>query len=282
MTSGIPIVRTVAALRERVADWRREGHGAAVVPTMGALHEGHLELVRHGLKRANRVVVTIFVNPKQFGPHEDLSRYPRDEAGDAAKLASAGAHLIFAPPPAEVYPPGFSTTVSLAGPAKAGLEDRFRPTFFDGVATVVAKLFVQSGCDYAMFGEKDYQQLKVVTRLARDLDIPIEVVPVPTVREPDGLAMSSRNAYMSEAERAKAPALYQALKEAAFSLSRGEPADDVLGRAREALAHAGFAVDYVEARHAETLDGTLRPGDPIRLLAAARLGTTRLIDNFAV
>lgn len=282
MTRRIPIVRTVEALRRRVAGWRGERLGAAVVPTMGALHEGHLELVRQGLVRADRVVVTIFVNPKQFAPSEDLSRYPRDEAGDAAKLARAGAHLIFAPIGSEMYPPDFSTTVSPGGPARAGLEDKFRPAFFDGVATVVAKLLIQAGCDFAMFGEKDFQQLKVVTRMARDLDIATEIVPVPTMREPDGLAMSSRNAYLSAADREVAPALHAALVEAREAILSGMRPAEAVVRARRQLSRRGFKVDYVAARNAETLAELADPGEPIRLLAAARLGATRLIDNIAV
>ena len=282
MPSAVPIVRTVAALRRRVSAWRREGITAAVVPTMGALHEGHLDLVRAGLKKADRCVVTIFVNPKQFGPTEDLSRYPRDERGDAGKLARAGAHLIFAPGPKEMYPEGFCTRVSMDGPAKAGLEDRFRPHFFDGVATVVAKLLIQAQCDFATFGEKDWQQLKVVTRLARDLDIPTRIVPVRTRREKDGLAMSSRNAYLSAEERARAPALHAALKVAAEAIAEGGRIGPATARAADKVAKAGFAVDYLEARHAETLAPEPRAGEPLRLLAAARLGTTRLIDNMAV
>lgn len=282
MPTGLPFVRSVAALRRKVGEWRRAGLSAAVVPTMGALHEGHLDLVRAGLRKADRCVVTIFVNPKQFGPGEDLSRYPRDERGDAQKLARAGAHLAFAPAPREIYPEGFSTTVSPGGPARAGLEDRFRPHFFDGVATVVTKLLNQAQCDFAMFGEKDWQQLKVVTRLVRDLDIPTRIMPVRTRREGDGLAMSSRNAYLSAEERAKAPALHAALKESAEAIAGGGKAAGVLARAVGRVEKAGFAVDYFEARHAETLAAELRPGDPIRLLAAARLGATRLIDNVPV
>ncbi|MGE0213942.1 MAG: pantoate--beta-alanine ligase, partial [Parvibaculaceae bacterium] len=245
-------------------------------------HEGHLDLVRAGLKKADRCVVTIFVNPKQFGPTEDLSRYPRDERGDAEKLARAGAHLVFAPAPEEMYGQGFATSVSPGGPAKAGLEDRFRPHFFDGVATVVTKLLNQAQCDFAMFGEKDFQQLKVVTQLVRDLDIPTRIVPVRTRREKDGLAMSSRNAYLSPEERAKAPALHAALKGVAEAISAGGKIGPALIKARESLAKVGFAVDYLEARHAETLAPAPKSHEPIRLLVAARLGATRLIDNVAV
>src|SRR5205823_10641369 len=216
------IVRTIATLRQEVGEWRPQGLTCAVVPTMGALHEGHLTLVREGLKRAERVVVTIFVNARQFGADEDLSRYPRDEEGDLAKLAEAGAHLVFAPRPGEIYPAGFVTTVSLGGPAKAGLEDKFRPQFFDGVTTIVAKLFIETGADLAMFGEKDYQQLVTVTRMARDLDLPIKVVGVPTVREESGLALSSRNQYLSKVERSQASAIFRVLTAAAEKIRAGE------------------------------------------------------------
>ena len=193
------IIGTVEQLRRTIAGWRAQAMRTALVPTMGALHDGHIALVHQALRLADRIVVSIFVNPKQFGAHEDLGKYPRDEAGDRRKLKEAGAHLIYAPATLEMYPEGFATEVALSGPATVGLEDRFRPHFFAGVATAVAKLFIQAGCDYAMFGEKDYQQLKVVTRMAGDLDIPTVVIPVATVRESDGLAMSSRNAYLSRA-----------------------------------------------------------------------------------
>ena len=282
MPSGIPIVRTVEELRRHMQPWRQQGLRTALVPTMGALHAGHVELVGQGLRHAERVVVTIFVNPAQFGPSEDFARYPRTEAADAEILAAAGAHLIFAPDHAEIYPAGFCTTVSVAGPAKAGLEDRFRPHFFDGVATVVAKLFIQASCDYAMFGEKDYQQLKVVTRMARDLDIATRIIAVPTVREPDGLAMSSRNAYLSAEDRERAPLLHRCLREAADAIRSGQPPAKTAAAARRKLAAAGFKVDYVAARHAETLAELRQPGDPARLLAAVWLAGTRLIDNVEV
>lgn len=276
------IVRTIADLRRETGAWRNNNLRYAVIPTMGALHEGHIALITEGLKRADRAIVTIFVNPRQFGANEDLARYPRDEDGDIAKIASAGAHLVFAPPPAEVYPPHFATTVQLAGPAKAGLEDSFRPHFFDGVATVVAKLFLQTGADIAMFGEKDYQQLMVVTQMTRDLDIPTIVAGIPTVREADGLAMSSRNRYLSEAERQQATAIYHALTEAAGKIRAGMEPQAASGAAARHLAALGFKVDYVTARNAETLDFPAAPGEPLRLLAAAWLGTTRLIDNIPV
>lgn len=276
------IVRTVADLRRETALWRNKGLSYAVVPTMGAIHSGHTHLVTEGLKRADRVITTIFVNPKQFAAHEDLDKYPRDEDGDVRKLGEAGCHMIFLPSPDEVYPAGFSTTVSLTGPAKAGLEDKFRPQFFDGVATVVAKLFLQTGADYAMFGEKDYQQLKVVTRMARDLDIPIEVVGIPTVREEDGLAKSSRNVYLSKAERQQALAIYRNLTAAAERIIAGTSPQTATRSASRMLMALGFKVDYVTARNAETLAIPKEPGEPLRLLAAAWLGKTRLIDNIAV
>jgi pantoate--beta-alanine ligase len=271
----------VTALRAETGQWRTRGLKSAVVPTMGALHEGHLTLVREGLQRADRVLVTIFVNPKQFGPREDLERYPRDEESDLRLLDSAGVHLVYAPRSGVMYPEDFVTTVSLAGPAKAKLEDKFRPHFFDGVSTVVAKLFIQSGCDYAMFGEKDYQQLQVVTRMALDLDLPIEVIGVPTVREPDGLAMSSRNRYLSKTERQQASAIYKALTQAAEKIRLGADPQTATRAAARSLTTLGFKVDYVTARNAKTLTVPEHEDEPLRLLAAAWLGTTRLIDNIA-
>jgi pantoate--beta-alanine ligase len=282
MPHGVPIVRTVEELRRAMQPWRAQGLRTGLVPTMGALHDGHVELVAQGLRRADRIVVTIFVNPAQFGPNEDFDLYPRDERADAGKLSQAGAHLVFAPDPREIYPEGFCTTVSVAGPAKAGLEDSFRPHFFDGVTTIVAKLFVQASCDYAMFGEKDYQQLKVVTRMARDLDIATKIIAVPTVREPDGLAMSSRNAYLSHEDRERAPLLHRGLSEAAETIRAGTPSGKAAAAAQRRLADAGFRVDYVAARNAETLAELRVPGEPVRLLAAAWLGDTRLIDNVGV
>jgi pantoate--beta-alanine ligase len=282
MPYGVPIVRSVEELRRHMRPWRAEGLRTALVPTMGALHAGHMALVGQGLRRADRIVVTIFVNPAQFGPGEDFSQYPRDERSDARKLAEANAHLIFAPEPAEIYPEGFCTSVTVAGPATVGLEDRFRPHFFDGVATVVSKLFIQAWCDYAMFGEKDYQQLKVVVRMARDLDIATTIIAVPTEREPDGLAMSSRNRYLSAEDRQRAPLLFGGLTEAAAAISSGTPPAKATAAARRNLARAGFKVDYLVARNGETLAELREPSDPIRLLAAAWLGNTRLIDNIGV
>jgi pantoate--beta-alanine ligase len=228
------------------------------------------------------VIATIFVNPRQFAANEDLARYPRNETSDLAQLEEAGAHLVFAPRREEIYPAGFATSIVMEGPAKAGLEDKFRPHFFDGVATIVAKLFTETQADFAMFGEKDYQQLLVVRRMAGDLDLPIEVVAVPTVREESGLALSSRNAYLSKAEHHQAQALYQILTAAAQKIRGGENASRATAAARRSLTTLGFRVDYVAARNAETLALLKNDDEPKRLLAAAWLGTTRLIDNIAV
>jgi pantoate--beta-alanine ligase len=278
----LKIVRNILDLRKETAKWRSERLTSAVVPTMGALHQGHTTLVREGLEHADRVVTTIFINPKQFAANEDLGRYPRSETSDIAQLEEAGAHLVFAPPPEVVYPPGFVTSIVLQGPATAGLEDKFRPQFFDGVATVVAKLFTQTQADFAMFGEKDYQQLMVVTRMARDLDLPIKVIGVPTVREESGLALSSRNAYLSKAEHHQAASLYQTLTQAAQKIRAGEAPTRATAAARRSLTTLGFRVDYVAARNAETLALPKEKDEPLRLLVAAWLGTTRLIDNVAV
>jgi pantoate--beta-alanine ligase len=277
------VVRTIPALRRAVMPWRKQGQRVALVPTMGALHAGHLALVRAARKRARRVIVSIFVNPVQFAPHEDFGAYPRTFDTDVAALAEMAVDLVWAPTVAVMYPRGFATPIIPEGPAKAGLEDKFRPHFFGGVATVVGKLLIQCTPDFAMFGEKDYQQLKVVTRLAQDLDLPTKIVGVPTVRERDGLALSSRNAYLSASERAAAPALHQALEGCGARIARGELIARVLDKGGAAIERAGFALDYLEARHAETLQpvASLEEG-PIRLLAAARIGKTRLIDNIAV
>ncbi len=277
------IVRKIKALRTVVAGWRKGRAAVALVPTMGALHEGHISLVRLARRRADRVIVSIFVNPAQFAPHEDFGTYPRTWKTDIAKLRAEKVDLVFAPSVAEVYPGGFATRIEPAGPAKAGLEDRFRPHFFGGVATVVAKLLIEVGPDLAVFGEKDYQQLQVVTRLARDLDLAVKIVGARTVREKDGLALSSRNAYLSAEERKRAPELHRALTECAKALKAGEPVETVLARGRKRIADAGFALDYLEARHAETLAPIASPKEgPIRILVAAKLGTTRLIDNIGV
>ena len=273
---------TVTALRHATAGWRGAGATIALVPTMGALHEGHLALVRLAREQADRIVVSIFVNPTQFAPNEDFSAYPRPLEDDVRKLAGL-ADLVFVPSVEEMYPEGSATMVSLAGPAVVGLEDRFRPTHFQGVATVVAKLFVQVMPDVAVFGEKDFQQLKLVTRMARDLHLPVRVLGGATVREPDGLALSSRNRYLSADERTQAPRLYRVLRDCADAIRAGADPAEAAAAARAAIASAGFEVDYVEARHAETLASIGSPAEgPIRLLAAARLGRTRMIDNVPV
>ncbi|MER8417642.1 pantoate--beta-alanine ligase [Mesorhizobium sp. M1329] len=279
---NVPIVRTVAELRATVAEWRREGASVAVVPTMGALHQGHLSLVRTALEKADRVIVTLFVNPKQFNSAADLAAYPRTEKEDAAKLASLGAHLLYVPDAAEIYPDGFATTVSVDG-VSDGMCGAFRPGHFDGVATVVAKLFLQTGADLAFFGEKDFQQLHVVRRLARDLDIPITVVGCPTVREPDGLALSSRNVRLTPAERQAAPKLASILFELAGQLTNGAPIGPTLVEARAAIVAADYAqVEYLELRAEETLEPLQALDRPARLLIAAWLGEIRLIDNVKV
>jgi len=278
----MPIALDAATVRTIVGRWRAAGERVALVPSMGALHAGHLSLVAEARRRAQRTLLSIFVNPTQFTPGEDFASYPRPFARDVEQFAAAGGDLVFAPETQEVYPAGFATTVSVAGAAKAGLEDKFRPDHFNGVATVVLKLFNQCRPDLAVFGEKDYQQLKVIAQMVRDLDLGVEIVAAPTVRAKDGLALSSRNQYLSPEERAKAPLLYAALVRCRDALHGGVAIEAALAAARETLTVAGFVVDYVEARHAETLAPVVAMDDgPIRLLAAAWLGATRLIDNIA-
>ena len=276
------IIRTVESLREEIALWRREGRTCAIVPTMGALHEGHLQLVRRAFEHADRVVVSIFVNPKQFGVTEDLSRYPRDEDNDVALLAQENVPLVFMPNAQQMYPAEFATSVQVSGPAKAGLEDKFRPQFFDGVATIVSKLFIQSGAECALFGEKDYQQLQVIKRMAKDLDLPIKVIGVATEREASGLALSSRNRYLTKSELQQATAIYKNLQQAAEKIRGGSKAQSATRAAARSLTTLGFKVDYVTARNASSLAVPQTEGEPLRLLAAAWLGKTRLIDNIAV
>lgn len=250
---------------------------------MGALHAGHFALVRLAQRRADRVIVSIFVNPTQFAPHEDLATYPRTFAADIAALAALKTDLVWAPNVETMYPQGFATEIVPAGPAKAGLEDAARPHFFAGVATVVAKLLIQCAPDIAVFGQKDYQQLKVVAQLARDLDLPARIVGAPIVREADGLALSSRNSYLTPSERAAAPTLHRVLAACASGIAAGGPIAGVLKQGRATIRRAGFALDYLEARHAETLAPLGRvKTEPIRLLVAARIGKTRLIDNVAI
>jgi pantoate--beta-alanine ligase len=272
------VVNKLARLRRIIARWRAAGETVALVPTMGALHAGHLALVRLARRRADRVVVSIFVNPAQFGPNEDFATYPRTFAADVKALREARADLVWAPVVADMYADDFAVQVVPGGPATVGLEDAARPHFFAGVATVVAKLLIQCMPDVAVFGEKDYQQLRVVTAMTRDLDLPVKIVGAPTVREADGLAMASRNVYLTPDERAVAPVLHRVLTLCAGKIAAGRPTAAILAEGRETLERAGFGLDYLEARDAETLR---RPGKgrPLRLLAAATLGRTRLIDN---
>lgn len=279
---ALPVARDVPALRRAVNAWRAQGLKVCLVPTMGALHEGHLSLVRAAKARCDRVAASLFVNPKQFAPHEDFERYPRDEAGDSAMLASAGCDLLFAPERAAMYPDGFATSVIVAN-VSTPLEGEFRPHFFGGVATVVTKLLLQCLPDAAFFGEKDYQQLLVIKTLARDLDIPVEIVGCETVRESDGLAMSSRNAYLSPDERRIAARLNVIMREAIAAVRNGDAITDVEAEAAQKIAAAGFTcVDYLAIRAADTLAPVNDLSQPARILAAAWLGKTRLIDNMAV
>lgn len=277
-----PIIRSKAALQQMTRGWRRAGEVIGVVPTMGALHQGHLSLVRAAKAGADRVIVTIFVNPKQFNDPKDLENYPRTEDEDARKLIPFEVDAIYCPDPDQIYPDGFVTTVSVGGVADE-LEGAFRPGHFDGVATVVTKLFTQTMADRAWFGEKDYQQLQVVTRLSADLDLGTEVIGCPTIREEDGLALSSRNLLLSDRARIKAPALNAAMERAAARIGAGEPVAQVLAEASAEVERAGFnAVEYMELRDSETLKPVEVLNRPARLLAAAQLAGVRLIDNIAV
>lgn len=277
------IVRSIGDLRARIAGWRAEGLTVGLVPTMGGLHAGHLSLVTLAGERADRVVATLFVNPTQFAPTEDFDSYPRNEDADASLFEGAGAHLMFAPTPDVMYPKGHMTKVRVDGLGDV-LEGEFRPHFFEGVATVVAKLLLQSLPDVAVFGEKDYQQICVIRAMARDLDIPVTILGGETVREADGLAMSSRNTYLSEAERAIAPKLNEVLRFVADVASDATgDADAATETAAAELLAAGFkSVDYIAVRDAETLQPLTDPARPARVLGAAWLGKTRLIDNIAV
>jgi pantoate--beta-alanine ligase len=277
------VLRGVAALRAQVGEWRKAGLTVGLVPTMGGLHAGHLALGRAARSASDRVVVSLFVNPRQFGPAEDLASYPANEASDLRALQAAGVDAAFAPAVAEMYPDGFSTTISVAGLGDV-LDGVARPGHFDGVATVVAKLLTQCLPDEAWFGEKDYQQLLIVRRVVCDLDLPVRIMGHPTVRDADGLALSSRNAYLDAAERRIAPALYRAIAHVAQRVAGGAAdCGPECDRARQAILAAGFAaVDYVEVRDAATLAPVERVRRPARVLAAARLGKARLIDNVPV
>jgi len=277
------IVRTVPVLRRAVDNFGARKATVALVPTMGALHDGHLSLVRLAKRRATKVIVSIFVNPAQFAPTEDFGAYPRTWNADVAKLLAEKVDLIWHPDVKAMYPDGFATRILPEGPAIVGLEDRFRPHFFGGVATVVGKLFTQCRPDVAIFGEKDFQQLRVVARMARDLDLGVKVIGSRTIRERDGLAMSSRNVYLSPEERRLASELYRAMKDSAARLKAGEAIAPAMAAGEEIIAAAGFALEYFEVRHAESLAPvtSVKEG-PLRILVAAKLGKTRLIDNIAV
>jgi pantoate--beta-alanine ligase len=277
------IARNILTLHRGLDRLRLRKATVALVPTMGALHDGHVSLVRLAKRRASKVVVSIFVNPAQFAPTEDFGSYPRTWKSDVARLAAEDVDMIWNPDVKIMYPEGFATRIVPEGPAVAGLEDRFRPHFFGGVATVVAKLFTQVRPDFAMFGEKDFQQLRVVARMAGDLDLRVKVVGSRTVRERDGLAMSSRNVYLSPEERQTAPVLYRTMKESVRRLRAGDDVKAVMAEGAEMITAAGFAVDYFEVRHAETLAPVQSTADgPLRILVAAKIGKTRLIDNVAV
>ncbi len=282
MSTKLPVFRRAHELRHLVQQWRRQGQKIALVPTMGGLHEGHLSLVRLAKQHANRVIVSVFVNPAQFAPHEDYDAYPRNEERDWHKLGTAQADAMYAPDVHEVYPPDFATRVEVAGVAQT-LEGVSRPHFFSGVTTVVTKLLLQVLPDMAIFGEKDYQQLLVVKQLVRDLNFPVAIVPGPIMRETDGLAMSSRNVYLNAEERAAAPQLYAILMDMAKDLAAGRALEETSQKGSGRLESAGFRIDYVEVRDAETLTpvGPVLE-KPARLLAAVYLGKVRLIDNVAV
>jgi len=283
MSRSPMIARTVPVLRRAVDAFRARKATIALVPTMGALHDGHVSLVRLAKRRAKKVVVSIFVNPTQFAPTEDFGSYPRTWKSDLEKLTAEAVDLIWNPDVKTMYPEGFATRIAPEGPATAGLEDRFRPHFFGGVATVVGKLFTQCRPDVAIFGEKDFQQLRVVARMAVDLDLGVKVIGSRTVRERDGLAMSSRNVYLSAEERRVAPVLYRTMKESAAQLKAGEEIPAAMSKGAEIIKAAGFALDYFEIRNADTLAPVASASDaPLRILVAAKIGKTRLIDNIAV
>ncbi len=278
----VEVLRTVSGIHDVVDHLHGEGKRIALVPTMGGLHEGHLSLVKRGFEEAEEVIPTIFVNAKQFAAHEDFGKYPRNEDADLAALAEQNVRFVYAPHHEDMYPPHFSTSLTMSGPAKAGLEDKFRPQFFDGVATVVAKLFIRCMPDVAIFGEKDYQQLLVIKQMTQDLDLPITIIGLPTVREEDGLAMSTRNRYLSKHERHQATSLIRSLEQAAEKIRNGVDQQTATKAAVRSLLTLGFKVDYVTARNAHTLNVPVEKDEPLRILAAVHLGTTRLIDNIAI
>ncbi len=277
----LKVAATVQELKMAMAAWRVHDETIAFVPTMGALHEGHMELVKRAQNLATRTVVSIFVNPLQFAPSEDLSRYPRPIENDKQLLEAVGCDLLFAPPPEEMYPEGFAARVD-PGPMATVLEGAFRPGHFTGVATVVARLLMMVSADYACFGEKDYQQLRIIERVVKDLAIPTAIVPVPIVREADGLALSSRNAYLSPPERVQAVSLSRTLFMAAEKIRDGASVRETLDAGKKQLADAGFRVDYLELADGKNLSSLSLAQDNARLLVAARIGGTRLIDNLAL
>jgi pantoate--beta-alanine ligase len=282
MPKPLATARTVAALRRSVTHWKRRGDAIALVPTMGALHAGHLALVARARRLARRTIVSLFVNRKQFGPQEDFNKYPRDEGADRAKLRAAGVDLIYAPAEEQIYPPDFATAVTVSGLADR-LDGGHRPGHFAGVATVVAKLLIEAQADFACFGEKDYQQLQIVKRMVADLDIPTRIIAVPTVRDPDGLALSSRNAYLTPDERALAPTLHRTLLDTRERIAAGMSIEDAKALGTADLTMAGFGgVDYLDVCDAETLEPLGRLDRPARILVAAWLGRARLIDNEAL
>ncbi len=282
MARRLDTVRRVQTLRRRVAKWREEGQTIGLVPTMGALHEGHLSLVKLSLKKTDKTIVTIFVNPTQFAPGEDLDRYPRNETSDRAQLSKLGIDLIYAPSPDEMYPQDFSTLVHVGGLGE-GLCGVSRPHFFGGVATVVSKLLLQALPDIAIFGQKDYQQLLVIKRMVRDLNIPVSIVGGPTVREKDGLALSSRNQYLTKEQRVTAPILYRTIKDVATDIGNGRVVEDALASAKARLEGSGFDLDYLQVCSAYDLTPLEEDvTEQARVFIAANLGKTRLIDNVAV
>ena len=276
------VVRTIADLRQRISSWRVEGQTVSLVPTMGALHDGHLSLIKIAQEKCDRVVASIFVNPKQFLPNEDFEKYPRNEDSDIEKLVELGTDLLFSPNASEMYRPDASTAVVISQLTDC-LCATSRPGFFDGVGTVVTKLLIQTLPDIAIFGEKDYQQLLIIKRLARDLDIPTKIIGAPTIREIDGLAVSSRNVYLSPTHRETAPSIFKVLKRTATAIALGDDASLAAKKAHDDLVLAGFSkIEYFEARHSETLEPIKDTRNPGRLFAAVWLGSTRLIDNLEI